>query len=133
MFQIDQVYKRRDLHEKYGGQQQGGISTPANHPFIFLFSSKSGKNYGYEDGWNANGHYLYTGEGQEGDMQFVRGNKAIRDHQKDGKSLYLFEYVDRGYVRFIGEMVCWKIHEKSGLDIKGRLRKMIVFELIPAN
>ncbi len=123
MFQIDQVYKRRDLHEKYGGQQQGGISTPANHPFIFLFSSKSGKTYGYKDG----------GEGQEGDMQFVRGNKAIRDHQKDGKSLYLFEYVDRGYVRFIGEMVCWKIHEKSGLDIKGRLRKMIVFELKPAN
>lgn len=37
-------------------------------------------------------------------MQFLRGNKAIRDHQKDGKSLDLFVKTGKGFVRYIGEM-----------------------------
>ena len=43
---------------------------------------------------------LYTGEGQRGDMDFVRGNLAIRDHVANGKDLHLFEYVQTGYVRY---------------------------------
>jgi hypothetical protein len=35
-------YRRRELHEQYGGQRQGGISTPSDHPIIFLITGKSG-------------------------------------------------------------------------------------------
>ena len=49
MFVQGQVYRRRDLHDQYGGQQQGGISTPANHPIILLFTGKSGQQNGYAD------------------------------------------------------------------------------------
>lgn len=50
-FEIGRIYNRRkDLHAVFGGQQQGGISTPAPSPLIFLFTGDSGKQYGYEDG-----------------------------------------------------------------------------------
>ena len=49
-FKIGQGYNRRnDLHENYGGQHQSGISTPSNHPLIFLFSYPSGEDFGYKD------------------------------------------------------------------------------------
>ena len=36
---FSQKYNRKkDIHERFGGQQQGGISTPANHPFVFIFT-----------------------------------------------------------------------------------------------
>jgi hypothetical protein len=77
MCELGQSYKRTDLHKQYGGQRQGGISTPRRWPFLFLFTGKSGSHFGYEDNWH-DGLFLYTGEGQSGDMQFRAGNKAIR-------------------------------------------------------
>ena len=44
-------YKRKELHDFFGGQRQGGISTPKNHPYVFIISSKRGKDHGYVDGW----------------------------------------------------------------------------------
>src|SRR5665213_2753622 len=32
MFVPRQIYRRRDLHHQFGGQQQGGVSTPAQFP-----------------------------------------------------------------------------------------------------
>jgi hypothetical protein len=38
-YELGRTYSRRkDIHGKFGGQQQGGISTPADIPFIFLFT-----------------------------------------------------------------------------------------------
>lgn len=103
MFETGKVYRRRDLHAEFGGQVQGGISTPREHPYVFLFTGDSGEQYGYKDGWR-DGLYRYTGEGQLGEMQFLRGNKAIRDHQKDGRELHLFEKTpNKGFVRYLGE------------------------------
>jgi 5-methylcytosine-specific restriction enzyme A len=92
MFTLGQSYVRREIHAPYGGQMQGGISTPANHPIILIFTGEQGHEHGYHDGWE-NGVFLYTGEGQIGDMQSIRGNQAIRDHQINGKDLHVFEYV----------------------------------------
>src|SRR5690606_41262286 len=43
------VYRRRHLHQLYGGQEQGGISTPSGHNMIFLFTSDRGREHGYQD------------------------------------------------------------------------------------
>lgn len=94
MFILGKIYKRRDLHESYGGQQQGGISTPSKHNFIMIFTGEQGQQYGYKDGWSEEGLFLYTGEGQKGDMNFVRGNLAINNHIRNGKDIYLFNYVN---------------------------------------
>src|SRR5436309_11080683 len=51
-FEIGRIYSRRqDIHARFGGQQQGGIATPAKAPFVFLFTGASGEQYGYSDGW----------------------------------------------------------------------------------
>ena len=51
MFIVGRDYSRRaDIHGGFGGQTQGGISTPRNAPYVFLFTGKSGGQYGYEDG-----------------------------------------------------------------------------------
>ena len=97
----EQVYSRRnDIHSIYGGNWQSGISPSANHPYIFIFSGKSGHQHGYEDGWDNPNVFTYTGEGQSGDMEFTRGNLALYDHLKNGKRVFLFESVSKGFVKF---------------------------------
>ncbi len=131
MFVQGQVYRRRTLHDQYGGQQQGDISTPANHPIILLFTGESGRQYGYNDDWTNDGVFSYTGEGQRGDMEFVRGNLAIRDHAPNGKDLHLFSYVGTGQVRYVSQMVCIGSTYRPGADLEGNTRQAIVFELVP--
>lgn len=128
-FERGKLYVRRKLHDQYGGQPQSGISTPENHNFIMLFTGDTGKAYGYRDGWNGDGIFFYTGEGQNGDMQFVRGNASIRDHEKNGKDLFLFRKTEDGFVRFIDQFVCTGYHYAKRPDKTGELRNAIIFEL----
>jgi 5-methylcytosine-specific restriction protein A len=133
-FEIGQIFRRRELHERYGGQEQGGISTPAKHPFIFLFSSDSGELYGYKDGWQPDGSYRYTGEGQVGDMQFVRGNLAIRDHLTNGKELHVFKQAHRAQVEYVGQMIYGSHQFVEGVpDVNKNPRVAIVFRLMPVD
>jgi 5-methylcytosine-specific restriction enzyme A len=131
-YEVNKVYnRRRHIHEKYGGQQQGGICTPANSPFIFLFTGESGEQYGYKDGPDEDGVFLYTGEGQVGPMQFVRGNKAIRDHEANGKDLLIFQALgnNKGY-RFLGNYSCANYEFREAPDRDGTIRRVIVFHLV---
>lgn len=99
-----EVYKRKLIHDDYGGNRQSGISPSATNPFIFIFSGKSGALYGYKDGWDNENIFSYTGEGQEGDMQFVKGNLALREHKERGKRVFLFESDGTSFVKFVSEM-----------------------------
>ncbi len=85
--------KRSALHRRYGGRQQGGISPSAKTPNVFLFTDPArGVRLGYIfDGLADDGLYDYTGEGQAGDQLMVQGNRAIRDHQAEGRELHLFD------------------------------------------
>ena len=130
MFVKGKSYFRRDLHARYGGQEQTGISTPSDYPLIFLFTSKKGEKYGYHDGWTKEGVFLFFGEGQSGNMSFTRGNKALRDHIKDGKDVCLFAYIDRGVVRFVDQMLYVGYELRAAQDINNNLRTVIVFELV---
>jgi len=125
------TYRRRDLHGQFGGQAQGGISTPAGHPFLLLFTGESGNRYGYSDGWTPNGVFEYTGEGQRGDMGFVRGNLAILEHGQAGRDLHLFEQTDRGNVRYVGQMVCTGYDQRTGPDVDGKIRKVTSLSCYP--
>ena len=97
-----------------------------------LFTGKSGSQFGYEDSWQV-GVFLYTGEGQSGDMQFRMGNKAIRDHATDGKALHLFEQERKGYVRYKGEFALSSFEYREGTDKDQRLRRTIVFHMKPVS
>ncbi len=130
-FKIGETYKRTEFQKTFGGQRQGGISTPAKYPFIFIFTGDNGKSYGYKDKFEG-GIFYYTGEGQRGDMEFIKGNKAIRNSDKNGEEIYLFKYdtkYPRGYVEFMGQMVYKNYSFQQGHDLDGNPRKLIVFEL----
>ena len=130
MFEVGQVYnRRRDLHDRFGGQRQGGMSTPKEHPLIFLFTGEGGAEHGYRDEFRPDGTYWYTGEGQHGDMEFVRANRALRDHRQEGKRVHLFEALGAGDVRYIGEVDYLGHHYEERPDTSGHLRRAIVFEL----
>jgi 5-methylcytosine-specific restriction protein A len=134
-FEVGNIYHRqRDIHQVYGGQERGGIATPDGVPYVFLFTGETGEQYGYSDGWRPDGIFGYTGEGQRGDMEFVRGNRAIRDHRADGRDLLLFEATkEKGKYRFRGCFGCagWEVQKQPDKD--GNTRDAIVFHLVPVS
>jgi 5-methylcytosine-specific restriction protein A len=132
VFTQGQIYKRSAIQDRFGGQRQGGISTPARSPIILVFTSSQGEQYGYSDGWNS-GIFYYTGEGQVGDMEFKGGNKAIRDHADDGKDIHLFRYTRKAFVEYVGQFVCTGSHDRRAPDVHGNDRRAVVFELVPLN
>jgi 5-methylcytosine-specific restriction enzyme A len=130
-FEEGKVYNRRaDIHAKFGGQQQGGIITPSQHPLVIIITGEEGIAHGYDDRTRDDGVFEYFGEGQVGDMVLQRGNLAIASHAADGKSLLLFRKTKEG-LRFVGEMVYEKHHLEKAPDREGKQRDAIVFELRP--
>ena len=128
-FKKNRVYKRSEIHDNFGGSRQSGISTCAKYPFIFIFSGRRGERYGYFDEWldTSESVFQYTGEGQEGDMEFVRGNLALRDHIENGKRVFLFKQTKRGYVRFVDEVQLFDVDYFKGVDKFGAVRNSIKF------
>lgn len=129
MFEVGKEYKRStEIHGVYNGQSQGGISTPAKHPFVFIFTSGAGEKHGYKDEF-INGLFHYTGEGQVGDMTMTKGNKAILEHRQNGKQIHVFEYTRKAHVRYLGSAECLGYQNQISPDNDGNPRKAFVFQL----
>lgn len=131
---MHEVLARRAVHDQYGGSRQGGIASSAKSDNILIFTSESGKAFGYNfDQWENDDVFYYTGEGQEGDQIFVRGNAALRDHAQRGMRLRVFEGAGRTLVRYLGEFrlsteAPYRFEEAP--DLQQDLRKVIVFRLV---
>jgi 5-methylcytosine-specific restriction protein A len=127
-------HRRREIHARFGGQEQGGMITPASHNLIFLVTGKSGRQHGYEDHWSDDGStFFYFGEGQAGDMRFIKANAALRDHSAKGEDVHLFEEVSSkdGYLRYKGQFICTGYEFVDAPDTGHNMRKAILFELVP--
>lgn len=135
LFVPEKLYhRRRDIHSRFAGQEQGGMITPAEHNLIFLVTGSSGRQHGYEDRWSDDGEtFFYYGEGQHGDMKFTKANLALRDHAANGEDIHLFEEVPTksGYLRYRGQMVCTGYEFVAAPDTDQKMRKAILFELTP--
>lgn len=138
-FDLGRLYDRwPDLNIPYGGGRQGGISDSAKSPVTFLFTGESGERYGYHDRYDDEGTFLFFGEGQEGDMNFIRGNLAIKSHSSRGKALHLFRTVVEGKgkakrkaQKYLGEFI-YQDHELvTAPDLNGNQREAIIFHLAP--
>jgi 5-methylcytosine-specific restriction enzyme A len=126
-FQINQVIKRSDIHDIYGGNRQSGISVPANFPFIFIFSSNTGHQHGYKDQWENDDVFSYTGEGQEGNMKFEKGNLTLLNHVESNKRIFLFIYLRKGVVSYDGELELIDFDYFRTKDRNGDEREAIKF------
>ncbi|MDQ3050446.1 MAG: HNH endonuclease [Bacteroidota bacterium] len=102
----DLPIKRSEIHKQYGGSSQSGIAPCANFPFIFIFTGASGLKHGYDDNWLNKDVFSYTGQGQIGDMRYISGNLALKNHLDNGKRVFLFEYLPKvkGFVKFVSEL-----------------------------
>ncbi|HDS1547103.1 HNH endonuclease [Stenotrophomonas maltophilia] len=131
-FEVGALYNRqKQIHGVFGGQQQGGISTPKEHPLVIAFTGEAGVSHGYHDFWDDDEVFHYFGEGQVGDMKYVAGNRAIGEHVKDGKTLVVFQMMGKGRpYRYLGRFMCQSSYSQPGmLDGKGQPRSAIVFRL----
>lgn len=126
--------KRSELHNRYGGSRQGGVSVCRDTANILIFTDPAaGHQHGYYDEWDEGGRFHYTGEGQRGDQKFIRGNKAIRDHVAGFKHLRLFQG-SRGTIRYVGEFVLdpqdpWS-HGRAPETGGGPERQVIRFHMV---
>ena len=133
-FAVGALYSRRDdIHARFGGQRQGGISTPASEPFVFIFTGEAGKQHGYDDFWDDSGVFHYYGEGQRGDMALTAGNQAVLRHEVDRKRLLLFQMMGKSQpYRYLGEFRCLAYYEVPNVpDTEGVMRTAIAFRLVP--
>lgn len=127
--------ERRSLQERYGGRTQGGIGPSKKTPNVLIFSDPvAGEPHGYYDGWQADGCFHYTGEGQRGDQQMKSGNAAILNHEAEGRALRVFEGA-RGTVTYVDEFELDGDEPFYRTDApetgNGPLREVIVFRLRP--
>jgi len=132
-FKVNQEYVRRDIHLQYGGNWQRGICPSAEYPFIFIFTGRGGSQHGYHDGWENEYVFGYTGEGQSGNMNYTRGNLALRDHVKTGKRVFLFQQTRKAHVKYISEMVVEDSDTFPTFDTIGAERIGIKFFLRSVN
>ena len=127
LFNVGNIYRRSLIHDQYGGNRQSGISVSAENPYIFIFSGQSGHQHGYKDQWENENVFSYTGEGQAGDMQFVRGNLALKEHIEKGKRVFLFIQSQKAFVTFETELELIDFDFFQGIDRDGKNRESIKF------
>jgi hypothetical protein len=126
---------RKELHERWGGRIQGGISPTTRIPAIFIFWSRAvGEKHGYYDEFRSDGCFYYTGKGQYGDQLMRDANLALLRHVEDGRSVYLFAGAG-GEVEFVDELVIDADDPYAVTDAPetgdGPLRKVFEFKFHP--
>lgn len=125
---------RVDLHDRYGGADQGGISPCRPTPNVLVFSDPDvGHQHGYFDHWEGD-VFHYCGEGQKGDQEMKRGNKAILEHEEQGRALRVFAGVG-GEVTYVGEFElhpeqAW-YYDRAPESDGDAMRDVIMFRLVP--
>ena len=123
------IHRPSELHDRYGGNRQSGISPCAKYPYVFLFIAPSGDDYGYRDDWISENEFVISGEGQFGDMKMNRGNRAILNHVKDDRALHLLSKISSGYYEYLGRFAYVSHEFEPGTDTEGNTREMIQFRL----
>lgn len=133
-FEVGALYNRqKQIHGVFGGQRQGGISTPKEHPLVIAFTGEAGVAHGYHDFWDDDEVFHYFGEGQVGDMKYAGGNQAIAEHVKNGETLVLFQMLGKRLpYRYLGKFACKSSYIRPDTpDRDGQPRAAIVFRLEP--
>ncbi|QDT74825.1 HNH endonuclease [Lacipirellula limnantheis] len=131
--ELGAIYRRKHLNDRFGGNRMTGIVTSSREPVVLLFHTEEPAQQFYQDGFDEDGVYWYSGEGTVGDMQWTIANRAIRDHVADGRDVLLFERVQRkdGLWRYSHAVSYFDHTLEDRPDKNGNPRKAIIFKLLP--
>lgn len=114
---------------KISGFGRGINPTPSTVVVLISSIGKAGGNFVYHDKWSADGDYIYSGEGKNGDQVMAKGNLAVMNAARDGKRIHLFvkfspkEY----YYQGVFELVNYTYEDEK--DENGCTRKEYKFRL----
>ena len=126
------VYRRADLHIRFGGSRFSGIVPSKQEPVILLFHTQEPVQQFYRDGFDGDGIYWYSAEGSSGDMTWTPSNRAVRDQAMLGLDLFFFERVQRkdGLWRFAQIFYYFSHKQEQRPDKTGNTRAAIIFGLL---
>jgi 5-methylcytosine-specific restriction protein A len=129
---IGSIYRRADLHSRFGGSRYSGIVPCKREPVVLLFHTEEPGQQFYRDGFDGDGVYWYSGEGTAGDMRWTASNRAVRDHAQLGLDLLFFERAQRkdGLWRFAQIFQYFSHKEEPRIDRAGKRRSAIIFALL---
>lgn len=135
LIDVGETRPRREIHGLYGGQEQGGISTPKDSRNILVFTDPvAGRKFGYDqfEGLREDGSYAYTGEGRVGDQRFEGGNAALRDAASRGAVIRLFR-TRKTLATYVGSFTTSMptYHYETIPDVNREPRLGIIFNLVP--
>lgn len=130
---IGTVYRRADLHSRFGGSRFSGIVPSKREPVVLLFHTEEPAQQFYSDGFDSDGIYWYSAEGSSGDMSWRPSNRVIRDHAELGLDLLFFERAQRkdGLWRFAQNFYYFTHKLEERIDKTGNSRSAIIFGLLP--
>ena len=106
-----------------------GINITESSVVLISSIDKEDGSFVYHDHWTENGDYIYSGEGQVGNQLYTKGNKAIAEAAKDGKTLYLFVKFSSTEYYFQGRVICEDVSYEDDKDKNGEMRKEYKFRL----
>jgi len=130
-FKVNKLYIRANLHDCFGGSRYSSISACISHdsPILIFTNPKTGQDV-YKDKF-LNGSFYYSGEGRIGNMQWTKGNLAIRDHKINHREIHLFESDGFGGAKYIDRLELSDINYYQNFDDNGNQRTAFQFILNP--
>lgn len=126
-FKVGDIVKSSQIHDEFLCSTQSGMNYSSKTKTLVLFSHHEGGLYG--DRWDEDILH-YTGMGQLGDMEMRGANLRLKDAEKDGTEIHLFEVFKKTEYTYRGVFVlCDKPYQEKQLDRDGNLRKVWMFPI----
>lgn len=127
------VYTNHDIKEVFRVSNQGGMrkSNITNSLVLVSKHSDSVEKNPYEDKWESDGLFHYTGMGLEGDQELnYKQNKTLSESNKNGVNIYLFESYNANEYIYRGEAyLAKKPYATNEPDMNGNNRRVYKFPL----
>ncbi|UNO42139.1 restriction endonuclease [Streptomyces sp. MST-110588] len=136
---VGEVVARRDLHARFGGTPQGGISPSTQARMVMAFVAERPTPDDFT-GWGDDGIFHFSGVGMHGDQEMTRGNLALLRHKEQGRAVHLFHQLRRSsdelgrLYRHLGRFEVdseQPYYIADAPDANGQMRTVIVFRLRP--
>ncbi|GMS53093.1 hypothetical protein [Enterococcus raffinosus] len=128
-------HTRKEISDLLGGDTQKGIAVIRNAVLLFVNDNEIYKDSFYPK--KTKEFLMYTGIGRVGNQDSIENNMydlnlAVLSHQKDKKSLLVFEkgkFLNGNNYIFHGEYSLLETHQNYQLDDLNELRRVFVFHL----